>query len=421
MVPYDSNIMANDAGNWEEEQLQKSLAQRAAGGLGAYWVAGRQEPPPVPPIVLTGGIPDPETLPIEQLIETSNRVLRESGPEALRYGGQQGYPGLREWLAEEYSRRDGLPLTAENFTITNGISGGLLNVVETFVDPGEVGLTELPTFPSGAGTVQHCMGEAVGVSMDENGLIPEALAETIERLEGEGRRVKVLYTIPNFQNPTGFTLSLERRHEVVEICGRHGVLIMEDDAYGDIRLEGERLPSLYSLAGGKGAVYLGTFSKTVATGLRVGWVLADESIIAALMRTRYDLGTNPWMQRMMVEFVSNGDWERHVQKVIGVYRRKRDMMLAGLDERCSRYASWNRPEGGFFLWLKLADSVDPAVLATAAREQGVAYVGGRAFHYGRGGQDTVRLAFSHVSEQEIPEAILRFGRALEQAAGGAAT
>ena len=195
--------MSNDAGNWEEEQLQKSLAQRAAGGLGAYWVAGRQEPPPVPPIVLTGGIPDPGTLPIDQLIETSNRVLRESGPEALRYGGQQGYPGLREWLAEEYSRRDGLPLTAENFTITNGISGGLLNVVETFVNPGEVGLTELPTFPSGAGTVQHCMGEAVGVPMDEDGLIPEALAETIERLEGEGRRVKVLYTIPNFQCSQG--------------------------------------------------------------------------------------------------------------------------------------------------------------------------------------------------------------------------
>ncbi len=408
--------------SWEAEQLERSLARRVRTGWGAYWVAGSrpQEPPPVPPIALTGGIPDPDTLPIEELIETSNRVLRREGADALRYGGHQGYPGLRDWLAQEASRRNDLNLTADNFAITNGISGAMVNVSETFLDEGDVGLAESPTFPGGAGAIQNCLGEVVGVPLDEDGIMPEALAETMERLEGEGRRVKLLYSTPNFQNPTGTTMALERRRAVVEICQRHGVLIVEDDAYGDIRFGGEGLPSLFSLAGGKGAVFLGTFSKTMATGLRVGWVLADQPVIEALLRTRFDLGVSPWLQRTVLEFVSAGLFEPHLAKVNQVYRKKRDVMLAALDERCGRYARWNRPEGGYFLWLTLAETVDPAALAEAARRLGVAYVGGTAFHLDGGGQHTVRLAYSFVREEEIPEAILRLGRALEEAAQNAA-
>ena len=410
-----------NAENWGAEQLQQSLSRRVGGGWGAHWVASsRQEPPPIPPISLTGGVPDPDTLPIEELIEVSNKVLRREGADALRYGGHQGYPALREWLADQANRRDGLSVTADNFTMTNGISGALLNVCETFLDEGDVGLTESPTFPGGAGTVQHCLSEVVGVAMDEDGLIPEALEETVQRLKRDGRRVKLLYTIPNFQNPTGTTLTLARRQAVVEICNRHGVLIAEDDAYGDIRCEGEPLPSLYALAGGRGAVHMGTFSKTVATGLRVGWVMADQPVIDALLRTRYDLGMSPWLHRTMFEFASSGKFEQHVTKMIDVYRRKRDVMLDALEERCARYARWNRPEGGFFLWLTLAESVDPTALLDAARRFGVACVPGASFHLDGGGQDAVRLAYSFVSEREIPEAILRFGRALEEASQGAA-
>ncbi len=405
---------------WEAEQLEAKLSRRVRAGFGAFWVAGgRQEPPPVPPIALTGGIPDPDTLPIEELIETSNAVLRREGPDALRYGGHQGYAGLRDWLAQHYSGQDGLALTADNFTITNGISGGLINVSLTFLDEGDVSLVEAPTFPGSIGAMQSCLSDVVGIAMDEDGLVPEALEETVQRLEREGRRVKLLYTIANFNNPTGATLTLERRRAVVEICQRHGILIVEDDAYGDIRLEGERLPSLYALAGGRGAVYLGTFSKTVATGLRVGWVLADQPVVDALLRTRFDLGVSPWLQRALAEYATAGHWERHLTKMIDVYRSKRDVMLAALDERCGRYASWNRPEGGFFIWLTLAEAVDPGALAEAARQLGVAYVRGGAFYLDSAGQRQVRLAFSFVREQEIPEAVLRLGRALEQAAQGA--
>jgi DNA-binding transcriptional MocR family regulator len=409
--------MVSNGGNWEAEQLEQTLARRVHGGWGAHWVSGaRQEPPPVPPIALTGGIPDPDSLPIDELAAASERVLRREGPEALRYGGHQGHAGLREWLAAQANAREGLPVTAENFTLTNGVSGAMINVCETFLDEGDVGLCEMPTFPGGAGAMQLCLADVAGVPLDEGGLLPEALEETIGRLENEGRRVKLLYTIPAFQNPTGSLMTLERRRQVVDICQRHGVLIAEDEAYEGIRFESERLPSLFALAGGKGAVQLGTFSKTVATGLRVGWVLADEPVIQALLRTRFDLGTNPWMQRTMLEFAKDGQFETHVEKVNAIYRSKRDVLLSALDERCSRHATWNRPAGGYFLWCTLAETVDPALLAEAARELGVAFVGGAAFHRGQGGRQNIRLAFSYVAETDIPEAVQRLGRALEQAA-----
>jgi DNA-binding transcriptional MocR family regulator len=404
------------AANWEEEQLQKSLSRRVNAGWGAYWVASAQQaPPPFPPIAFTGGIPDPLALPTEALIAASERVLRNAGPEALRYGGHQGVAGLRDWLAQRYNARDGSSLTAENFTLTNGISGAIMNVCDTFLDENDVGLSEIPTFPGGAGVIRKCLADLVGVPLDADGLIPEALEETIERLEREGKHVKLLYTIPNFQNPTGSCLTLERRQAVVEICQRHSVMIMEDDAYGDIRFEADVPPSLYAIAGGKGVVHMGTFSKTVATGLRVGWTIADDPVTAALLRTRFDLGSSPWVQLTMLEFAKDGNFERHVEKACALYHRKRDVMLSALQERCAKYVSWNEPKGGYFLWMTLAESIDPKALAQAARDIGVQYVGGAGFHRGDGGTQQIRLAFSYVDEKEIPEGIMRLGRALEEA------
>ncbi|MEX1254577.1 MAG: PLP-dependent aminotransferase family protein, partial [Dehalococcoidia bacterium] len=342
------------------------------------------------------------------------------GPDALRYGGHQGYEGLRDWLAQEWGGRDGMALTAANFTITNGVSGALANVCEAFLDEGDIGLIESPTYPGGAGTIRGCLGDTEPVTADNRGIVPNALEETISRLKGEGRRVKLIYTIPTFQNPTGVAMTLERRNAVVEICQRHEVLIVEDDAYGDVRFEGERLPSLFAVAGGEGAVFLGTFSKTVATGLRIGWVLGSEPVIEALVKMRFDMGVSPWPQRVLAEYGSSGMWAKHVAKMNDVYRRKRDTLVQALEERCSRYLTWNTPEGGYFLWLRLSDDVDPAKLGQAAREIGVSFVGGQAFKRDDEGRRYIRLAFSFVNEQEIPEGIMRLGRALEQASGGGA-
>jgi len=405
---------------WSEAELQDLLSSRVKGGFGAFWVAGSRpsEPPPVPPIVLTGGIPDPDELPIEELIECSNAVLRREGPAALRYGGHQGHPGLREWLAEETKKRDGLDVEADNFTITNGISGALINVSETFLNDGEVGLVESPTFPGGAGAMQNCLCDIVGVTVDEDGLVPEVLEQVIEEQGAEGKRVKLLYTVPNFQNPTGTTLAVERRERVVEICQQHGVIIAEDDAYGDVRFEGEKPPSLFALARGKGVVFMGSFSKTVATGLRIGWTLSEQQVTDALLQTRYDLGVSPWVQRTILEFAETGKFAKHLDKMNAIYKRKRDVMLAALEERCSRYATWTRPEGGYFLWLTLAETVDPKKLQQAAYDIGVAYVGGFAFHIGDTGHNTIRLNYSFAKEDDISEAIMRLGRALEEASQG---
>jgi len=407
-------------GNWEAEQLEAKLSRRVHAVAGAYWGAGaRPEPPPVPPIMLAGGVPDPAFLPIDDLVAVSERVLRREGPEALRYGGPQGFLGLREWLASDAHRREGLSLGPEHFTITNGAAGALANLCDTFLDPGDVAIVEAPTYPGAMRTIRSCQAEVLGVPIeDAEGLAPEALEKCLEQLRREGRRPKLLYTMANFQNPAGVTMSLERRREVVELCRRHDVLIVEDDAYGDIRFEGEALPSFFALAGGQGAVRIGTFSKTLATGLRLGWVMADQPIVDALVRMRFDMGSSPWPQRVVTEYASSGLLAEHVKEVVGIYRRKRDVMLAALDERCGRFARWDVPQGGFFLWLELTEGVDPATLAEAAAEEGVAYVGGRTFFPDGSGARYIRLAYSFVAEAEMAEAVLRLGRAMERAARG---
>lgn len=366
--------------------------------------------------MLTGGIPDPESLPIDGLIVCNERVLRREGTFALAYGGPQGYPGLAEWLAKRINAREGLTLGPQNFVITCGAAGGLANLCETFLDPGDVVIVERPTFPGSLRTIKSCLPEVVGVDVDEHGLIPEQLEAALGSVQMAGKRPKLLYTISNFHNPAGATLSMERRERVVELCRSHGVLIIQDDAYGAISIGREPHPTLFSLAGGAGAVLLGTFSKTLATGLRVGWIMGEQPLIDAVTRMRFDMGVSPWTSRVITEFCESGMFDEHLERVIEIYRRKRDAMLAALDERCARFARWSVPEGGFFLWLELAEGIDPERLRYTANEEAVGIVGGSAFFEDGSGARHVRLCYSNVAERDIPEAIMRFGRALERAA-----
>jgi len=405
-APFD----ASAAFNWEQ-----AVAARARTMEWNPWAQPPLPEPAVAPIMLTGGIPDPDSLPIDDLIACNERVLRREATFALQYGGPQGYPGLREWLARDANRREGLGVGPENFVLTCGSAGGLENLCETFLDPGDVAIIERPTFPGSLRTIMSCLPEIAGVPVEDDGLSCDALEQVLERCKAEGKRAKLLYTIANFHNPAAATLSHERRKAVVELCRRHDVLIIQDDAYGLINFTGEALPSLYALAGGTGAVVLGTFSKTLATGLRVGWIMGEQSVIDAVTRMRFDMGVSPWASRVIAEFCESGRFDEHLPRVIDIYRSKRDAMLAALDERCPRYARWRVPQGGFFLWLELSEGIDQRRLLETANEEGIGYVGGKPFFDDQSPAHFVRLCYSNVAERDIPEAIMRFGRALERA------
>ncbi len=400
-----------DAGfNWEH-----ALSARGRAASWTPWWQGELPPPRIEPIMLTGGIPDPDSLPIDDLIACNERVLRREGTFALMYGGPQGYPGLAEWLAKRINAREGLDLGPENFVITCGSAGGLENLCETFLDPGDVAIVERPTFPGSLRAIKSCLPEIAGVEVDDDGLRPDALEEAIARVTEAGKRPKLLYTIANFHNPAGATLTVERRKQVVELCRRHGVLIIQDDAYGEISFGPEPHPTMFSLAGGSGAVLLGTFSKTLATGLRVGWIMGEKPLIDAVTRMRFDMGVSPWTSRVIAEFCESGLFDEHLARVTAIYHRKRDAMLAALDERCSRFGRWSVPQGGFFLWIELSEGIDVDRLRYTANEEGVGYVGGSAFFDDGSGERRVRLAYSNVAERDIPEAVMRFGRALDRA------
>jgi 2-aminoadipate transaminase len=396
--------------NWEH-----ALSLRGKASEWTPWWQGELPPPPVEPIMLTGGIPDPDSLPMDALIDCNERVLRREGTFALQYGGPQGFPGLAEWLAKRARATEDIEVGPENFVITCGSAGGLENICATFLDPGDVAIVERPTFPGSLRTIKSCLPDVAGVPVDDEGLRPDVLEEVIAGAKAAGKRPKLLYCIANFHNPAGATLTLERRQRIVDLCRRNDVLIIQDDAYGAINFGRDPYPTMYALAGGTGAVFLGTFSKTVATGLRLGWVMGEKPVVDAITRMRFDMGVSPWTSRVITEFCESGLFDDHLANVTEIYRRKRDAMLAALDERCSRFARWGVPLGGFFLWLELSEGIDVQKLRYTANEEAVGFVGGSAFFDDGSGARHARLCYSNVAERDIPEAIMRFGRALERA------
>ena len=413
-VPWEAD-QTETAARADAYDLESALSQRAHKMAWSPWFQGEMPPPPKPPIFLTGGVPDPPSLPTNELIACNETVLRREGDAALMYGGPQGPSGLREWLASDINRREGVALDKTNFVLTCGSAGAFENVCETFLDPGDVIILEQPCFAGSTRIAISCLPEIATVPLDDDGVDVTALEQVAARIASEGKRAKIFYTIPNFQNPAASTLSLERRKAVVDICRRHNILIAQDDAYGAISFDRDPLPSLHTIAGGTGAILMGTFSKTLATGLRVGWIMGEKPVVDAITRMRFDMGVSPWTTRVIAEFCTSGEYDKHVPKMIEIYRKKRDVMLAAMNERCSKYARWQAPKGGFFIWAELAENIDPKKLRVTANEEAVAYVGGEAFFADGSGSNFVRLCYSNVAEADIPEAIMRFGRALERA------
>ncbi len=413
MVDRERRDSVQAGRRWADTAVKEVLSGWARGFSGSS-DAGR--PDPENTIVFGGGNPDPATLPREALLAAARRVLEQDGPGALRYGPAQGDLMMREWLARRLNQQEDAGVGPQHFFLTNGSGQGIQMVIQAFIDPGDVALVERPSYSGTMRAMRAYGADMVGVEMDEEGVRVDALDATVCRLAAGGRTPKLFYTMPTLHNPTGITTSLARREAVVDLCDRYRILIVEDDAYGEIRLEGDRPLSYYRLARGEGALRISTVSKMLATGLRVGWVTGREDFITTLTNHRLDGGLSPFMVRTVAQFCASGDQDRHLETVIPVYREKRDRMLSALSERCSRYATWTQPEGGFFLWLKLAGNVDAEKLVEAMSAEGVQARPGTAFFPDPEPQSYLRLCFSTAPPDAIDEGIKRLGRALEHCA-----
>lgn len=378
---------------------------RAQGGSGAA-------PPAGDLISLAYGLPDPLSFPSAELQAAAERVLREQSATALQYGPVQGHPGLRAAIAERLNEQEGLALGAERIAITNGSSQAIALMAELFLDPGDVMLLEGPTFLGAVRAFRLRQPRFEELPLDDAGLVPDDLEARLEQLAREGKRAKLLYTMPTFHNPAGVTMPLDRRLRVLAIAREHGLLIIEDDPYGDLRFEGSPLPSLLALDRDGLVVRLGSFSKILAAGVRLGWVAGPAPIIEALPGLKTDGGTNPFVSHLAAEWAVSGCLEPHVQRLRAVYRERRDALLRGLERHCAPYCRWTRPQGGFFIWVELDERIDPARLREAARAHGVDYLPGQACFASGRGERFLRLSFSYLPPERLEQAAERLGLAM---------
>lgn len=374
-------------------------------------------------ISFAGGLPGPDVFPIEEVSQACERVLAESGAQALQYGATEGFQPLREMIAR-HSVRYGLEITEENVLITSGSQQALDLLGRIFINRGDHILVENPTY-LGAIQAWNAVGaEFVPVAMDNDGMVTDALEDAMRT------GPKFIYILPNFQNPTGVTLSLERRQRLVEIADRHGVPIVEDDPYGQLRYEGEHLATVSRLDGEQrsngdpcyrgNVIYLSTFSKTLSPGLRLAWVVAPPEVIRKLVQAKQgaDLHTATFNQMIAFEVARGGFLDRHVRLIREVYRERRNVMLQAMEENFPKAVHWTRPQGGLFLWATLPEGMKSADVLQDAVAEKVAFVPGSPFFSKGGGENTMRLNFSNAPPAKIREGMARLGRVLQRRLSG---
>lgn len=368
-------------------------------------------------ISFAGGLPAPELFPLAALQDACSRLLAENGPAALQYGTTEGYRPLREFVAGELSR-NGIDLTTENVLITAGSQQALDLVGKLFIDPGDRVLVEAPSYVGALQAFKMYGAEFLSVPIDDNGLRCELLEEALRS------RPKFLYILPNFQNPSGVTLSLRRRTELLTVVERHGIPIIEDDPYRELCFQGDKLPALLSLDQQKrgplspgNVIQLGTFSKTLSPGLRLGWVVAPTEIIAklVLLKQGTDLHTSTFNQMLAHEVARDGFLDKHIQKIRRVYGDRCNSMLEALGEFFPQGVTWTRPRGGLFLWITLPEGTDSRAVLEAALQHDVAFVPGDAFFpQPELGSRYMRLNFSNSAPERIREGIRRLSSAVRQ-------
>jgi 2-aminoadipate transaminase len=362
-------------------------------------------------ISFAGGLPAPEVFPVRDFRDACNWVLEHEARLALQYGPTEGHPPLKDYLIEAMSRYE-LVAARENILFTSGSQQALDLIGRVFIDKGDRIITGRPTY-LGAIQAWNTYGpQYLTVPLDDDGMRMDELERVLEANPG----VKFIYVLPNFHNPAGTTLPIERRHQLVELAARHGAFIVEDDPYGQLRFEGEDITPIFAMHK-ENTVYLSTFSKTLAPGLRLGWIVAPEKVIAKLIQAKQgaDLHTSTLVQCLAYDICSRGLIRAHVRKIREVYRERRDAMLKAMEEHFPPEVTWTRPQGGLFLWAQLPEYMDAEKLLEVALEEKVAFVPGHAFFPdGDGGRCCMRLNFSYSKPDIIEEGIKRLGRAIKR-------
>ena len=366
-------------------------------------------------ISLAGGLPDTSTFPAESLAAQMSRVAAESAAAALQYGPTEGFDETKDCIVEVMAAEGMLP-DPDDIVVTTGGQQAIDLVTKTLVDPGDVVICEAPTYPGAVPVFCSYQADVRQIEMDGEGMRIDLLEALLAELRAEGRRPKFIYTVPTFQNPGGVTLSLERRARLVELAQEHELLVVEDNPYGILRYGGEALPPLYQLDGGDFVIYLGTFSKILSPGIRLGWVVAPPPVLekVVLGKGAADLCTSSLTQFFVRQYFAEGGWKSYVEDLVGLYRGRRDTMLAALTEHFPAAATWTEPDGGLFIWATLPDYIDTEDLLAKALRSDVAFVPGAAAYVDGRGKNSMRLNFSGVDEAEIREGILRIGRVIRE-------
>ncbi len=386
---------------WYDLYAERTAGLAASEVRALFAVASRPEV-----VSLAGGMPFVSALPTELIHSAFEKVMRDEGSTALQYGSGQGIPGLREHILEVMAI-EGIRASVDDVVVTTGSQHALELVTKLFIDPGDVVLAEGPSYVTAMVVFKSFQAQVEHVMMDEHGLIPEALRARIAELKALGRTIKFLYTIPSFSNPAGVTLSWERRLEVLEICRANDILVLEDNPYGLLYFDAPPPQAMRSVEE-EGVIYLGTFSKTLAPGFRVGWALAPHAIREKLILANEAAVLSPssFAQYMITEYLNTADWRAQIDTFRGIYHERRDAMISALAEYLPQLG-WTVPNGGFYVWATLPDHLDSKAMLPRAVKELVAYTPGTAFYADGNGRNNMRLSFCYPTPEFIHEGIRR--------------
>lgn len=388
------------------ETVQKTMGEE---GYGAWRSISAPDA-----VSLSFGFPYPDSFPNEELLTAARDLFAEEGDVALQYTGGENAQSLAGIVAEQASRR-GIDCDPEQVVLTNGATHAIDVVCRTFLEPDDGVFVEAPTFMGALRLFEGYGADVTGLPMDADGLDVSAMADELAARRDEGRPLpKLCYTIPTFHNPRGVTLPLDRRERLLELAAEYDFVVLEDDAYGELRYDGDPLPPLKALDETGRVVRVGTYSKTIAPGVRTGWVVADGDVAEQIDRMNAG-GTNRFTQGVVARYCRDGHYDRTVAAVREAYERRRDVMLDRLESYMPPEAEWSDPDGGFFVWVTLPEGVDTSAMLTRAGEEGVVYLPGEHFYADGRGERSLRLSFSHASPEEIDDGIAALARAAEAA------